>query len=184
MVCPIPECQLPQHVANFDSSGSREGYSHLLFERGRRSSPALVEILRDVILADPSDYGVDLAVGKIFGSHQLGTHRWEQFQLPNTRWLTCKTETTEKKALRTVHINLLNGELRVDGQPLGGSSHKLPLDWSDPQPMFHTVRMCCNFCHQCVHTSCAQQGFFVIPSNLSGMDFTILAMTSKRKVTV
>ena len=41
-------------------------YSELLLERDSRLSLTVEEILRDVILADPSDYGVDLAIGKIF----------------------------------------------------------------------------------------------------------------------
>ena len=52
-------------------------YSQLLLERDSRLSLAVEDILRDLILADPSDYGVDLAVGKIFASYDPGTHRCE-----------------------------------------------------------------------------------------------------------
>jgi hypothetical protein len=74
----------------------------------------------EVILADVSDYGVDLAAGKIFASYQPGAQRWEQLQYPNGRWLTCKTEATVDQPSQTVHINLLDGALRVNGQLLGG----------------------------------------------------------------
>ena len=75
--------------------------------------------MRDVILADVSDYGIDLAVGKIFATYQPGTQRWE-LQHPNARWLTCQTEATVERPSQTVHINLLNGALLVNGQLLGG----------------------------------------------------------------
>jgi hypothetical protein len=94
--------------------------------------------LRDVILADPSDYGVDLAVGKAFASYQPDTQRWEQLQYPNAHWLTCKNDATVDQPSQTVHINLLNGDLRVAGQPLGG----LP---DDVREIFGDVRVCCSF---------------------------------------
>jgi putative NIF3 family GTP cyclohydrolase 1 type 2 len=94
--------------------------------------------LRDVIPADASDYGVDLAVAKIFVSYQPGTQRWEQLLYPNARWLTCKTDATVDQPLRSVHVNLLNGDLQVAGQPLGG----LPRDIRE---LFRDVRICCSF---------------------------------------
>ncbi|KAI9458750.1 hypothetical protein HD554DRAFT_1702407 [Boletus coccyginus] len=132
-------------------------YSRLLLERDSRLSPALEEILKDVILADVSDYGVDLAVGKIFAWYKPGTHRWEQLRCPNARWLTCESDATMEQSSQTVHINLLDGVLRVKGQPLNG----LP----------HDVREI--FC---------DQGFCVISSNLPGMDFATLPMVSKHQV--
>jgi hypothetical protein len=110
----------------------------LLIERDRRLSLALEEILRDVILADPSDYGVELAVAKIFASYHPSTQKWEQLQYLNARWLTCKTDATVDQPSHTVHVNLLDGDLRVAGQPLGG----LPRDVGE---MFPDVRICFGF---------------------------------------
>ncbi|KAF8546830.1 hypothetical protein OG21DRAFT_1450846 [Imleria badia] len=141
----------------------RERYSQLLLERDNRLSLSLKETLRDVILADVSDYGVDLAVGKVFTCYQPGTQRWERLEYPNDRWLTCETEATVEQSSQTVHVNLLNGELRVAGQPLGG----LPREIRDSPELQRIFR---------------DQGFFVIPSSLPGMDFTTLAMASKHKV--
>ena len=112
----------------------------LLIERDRRLSPALEEILRDLILADPSDYGVDRAVAKMFASYHPGTQRWEQLQYPNARWLTCNTEATVDQPPQTVHVNLLDGDLRVAGQTLGG----LPRDVTE---FFRNVPICCSFWH-------------------------------------
>ena len=114
------------HTLNVHTSTTNSpdtGYSELLFQRDSRLSPALEEILRDVVLADVSDYGVDLAVAKIFASYRPGTQRWELLQYPNTRWLTCKTEATVDQPSQTVHMNLLDGALRVNGQLLSGLPH-------------------------------------------------------------
>ncbi|KAF8551736.1 hypothetical protein OG21DRAFT_1498931 [Imleria badia] len=124
---------------------------------------ALEEILRDVILADVSDYGVDLAVAKIFFRYQPGTQRWEQLHCPNARWLTCKTHATVDQPSQTVHINLLDGALRVNGQPSGGLPDEIRYS-PECQQIFQ------------------DQGFFVIPSSIPGMDFTTHTMVSEHKV--
>ncbi|KAF8554401.1 hypothetical protein OG21DRAFT_1484696 [Imleria badia] len=113
-----------------------ESYSRLLLERDSSLSPAVEEISRDVILLDVSDYGVDLAVGHIFTSYRPVT-----MDQPSQR----------------VHINLLDGALRVNGQSLG----ELPYD---------------------IRRMFFDQGFLVIPSNLAGMDFTALPTMSQHKV--
>lgn len=144
-VCLIPEIRYHQHSINFNFSVIHDRYSELLLRRDRCLSPALEGILRDVILADPSDYGVDLAVGKIFASYQPGTHRWQQLQCPNARWLTCNTEVNvDGQPSQTVHINLLDGALRVDGQPLGGLPRQIRHS-SECQQIFRDVCTHCNF---------------------------------------
>ena len=129
------------HALNTHTSTTNSpdiGYSGLLLQRDRRLSPALEVILRDVILADASDYGVDLAVGKVFASYHPGTQRWEQLQYPNARWLTCKTEATVDQPSQTVHMNLLDEALRVNGQLLSG----LPIDFME---IFRDVCTGCSF---------------------------------------
>ncbi|KAG6379639.1 hypothetical protein JVT61DRAFT_10157 [Boletus reticuloceps] len=134
-------------------------YQRLHFRRDSHLSFTLEQILKDTILADPSDYGIDLAVARIFASYSPGIWRWEQLQHPNARWLTCETKVTVDQPPRTVHINLLNGALHVDGQSLAGSLHGIR-ESSEYQKIFHN------------------QGFIVVSSNLPGMKF----MTLEHKV--
>ena len=94
--------------------------------------------MADVIVGDVSDYGVDLAVSKIFTSYQPGAKRWKRLRHPNSRWLTCKTKATVDQPSQTVHINLLGGTLRVNGQLLGGLPHGLG-------EIFRDVCTCSNF---------------------------------------
>ena len=100
-------------------------YSRLLRNRDYHLSLALEGTLSDSILADPSDYGIDLAVAKIFFCHQPGTQRWRQLQKPNTCWFACSTRATKDRPLQAVHINQLNGLLQVDDQTLGGLPPKI-----------------------------------------------------------
>ncbi|KAF8121894.1 hypothetical protein EV363DRAFT_1559057 [Boletus edulis] len=132
-----------------------DSYLGRLRQRDSRLSFILEQILRDAILDDPSDYGVDLAVGRIFASHSSGIQRWEQLQYPDTCWLMCQTNVTMDQPSQTVHINLLDGALHVDGQSLGGS---LRAAWKLPE------------CQEIFR----DQGFLVVSSNLPGMDFTTL----------
>ena len=97
----------------------------MLLARDHRLSLTVEETLRDIILADVSDHGVDLAVSKIFLNYKPGTQRWKPLQYSNTRWLVCATKAALDQPLQTVHIDLINGELRVAGQPLGGLPHKI-----------------------------------------------------------
>ena len=153
----------------------------LLLNRDLHLSLIVEGILRDAILADSSDYGVDLAVSKIFATYQPGTHRWEVLQSPNARWLTCKTGATADQPSKTIHVDVLDGELRVDGQPIGGLPHTIR-DCFDFREIFRDVRAGVLISMSFLNHYHFQQGFFVIPSNLLGMDFTTLTMTSERKV--
>ena len=69
-------------------------YVRLYLERGSRLSHTLELILRDAIVADASDYGIDLAVSKIFPTYQPCVHRWKNLEYPDTCWLTCQTNAT------------------------------------------------------------------------------------------
>ena len=138
------KCQYLQHSANFNSLVIHDEYSRLLLERDRRLSFALEGILRDAILADASDHGVDLAVGNIFAIYLPGADRWEPLQYPNDCWLTCKAEATADQPSRTVHLNLLDGALQVDGQTLGGLPHWI-MESPEWQQIFRDVRTCWSF---------------------------------------
>ena len=118
-VCLIAEFPYPQHIYS-SSPDIKDSYSQLLLARDRRLSLAVEETLREVILADVSDYGVDLAVGKFFLGYAPGAQRWKPLHDPNTCWIICETKATLDQPPQTVYIDLNNGQVRVAGQPLGG----------------------------------------------------------------
>ena len=157
------------------------GYSRLLLDQDRGFSPELEEVLRDVVLADPSNHGIDLAVGNIFAGYRPGVSRWEYLKFPNTRWLICQIEAPADRPSQTVHINLLDGALQVDGRPLGGLLRKI---WHSQglQQIFRDVCTCTVSDVNNCSSHHLQHGRFGVPSNLPGMDFTALPMTSDFKV--
>jgi hypothetical protein len=44
---------------------------------------------------------------------------WIQFDQPNERWFYACTPESSRHLLQVVHYNILDGQLRVDGKPLG-----------------------------------------------------------------
>ena len=93
--------------------------SENLMQPHRRLSVAIEEVVKDVILSDVSDRGIDLAVHNIWPGYQPGPGRWQQKQHPHSHWLVSTAAETAGRQLRTVCINLLDGSLLVDGRPLG-----------------------------------------------------------------
>ena len=142
-------CALLMHVSFVGHS-----YSKLL-DRDQHLSLAIEEVLRDIILSDPSDYGVDLAVGKVFTCYRPGARRWEELQDPNTRWLMC---STADQPLRTVHINLLDSTLRVDGLSLGNFLRpSLEWDGNELHSILYLVHTYALHSYQLVFLTCVRR---------------------------
>ena len=174
---PKRQCEITNCRSGYFSSSDICDYSHLLHQRNRRLPVAVEEVLRDVIQADVSDRGIDLAVRDIWPGYQPGPRRWESEQHPNSHWLACTTAATANRRSQIVRVNLLDGSLLVDGRPLGGLPREIrehPLY----KQVFHGVRGCQGLrCGQTVDCF-LQQALLVIPSDIPRMDFATLAMIS------
>ena len=85
----------------------------------RRLSVAMEKVVKDVILSDVSDRGIDLAVHNIWPGYRPGPGRWQQEWRPHSHWLVSTTAETAGRQSQIVRINLLDGSLLVDGRPLG-----------------------------------------------------------------
>ena len=93
-------------------------HSQLLLERDRRLSLALETVASEVIQADCSDEGMDIAVGRVWPHYRPGSW-WTPFKHLNSRWFSCTTASTVDQCSQVVHFNLLDGSLLVNGKPLG-----------------------------------------------------------------
>jgi hypothetical protein len=93
-------------------------YSRLLLDRDRRLSLALESVVSEIIQADSSDQGIDLAVGRVWPDYRPGSE-WTPLPHPNSNWFLCTTASTTTQCSQFVHSNLLDGSLLVDGKPLG-----------------------------------------------------------------
>ena len=93
-------------------------YSRLLLDRDRRLSLTLESVVSDVVQADSSDRGINLAVGWVWPEYRPGS-KWTPLQNPNSRWFSCTTAPTTGQSSQLVQFNLLDGSLLVNGKPLG-----------------------------------------------------------------
>ncbi|KAF8557183.1 hypothetical protein OG21DRAFT_1601805 [Imleria badia] len=138
-------------------------YSRLLRERDRRLSLALEGVLRDVILADASNRGIDLAVRNVWSGYRPGPQSWQPSPHPNPHWLTCETAATGSRHSQLVHFNLLDGTLLVDGKPINGLPPEIR-----KQALYRRIF--------------GNQDFLAIASGLPGMGLSTLALISDHRV--
>ena len=93
-------------------------YSQLLLDRDRRLSLVLKGVVSNIIQADASDQGINLAVGGIWPDYHPGS-KWTPLQVPNSRWFSCTTAPPAGQLPQVVLLNILDGSFLVDGKPFG-----------------------------------------------------------------
>ena len=69
--------------------------------------------------------GLDLAITQLWTGFHPGPGSWRAFDQSNDRWLVTETATTARQRPQQVCYNMLEGELLVDGKPIG----MLPADY-------------------------------------------------------
>jgi hypothetical protein len=88
-----------------------------VLDRDRRLAHMLEPLVREQIVA--SKTGIDQAVHAIWSSYREGSD-WEALDSPNERWVTCCTgQGDQTEEPQDVHLDLLSGELLINGKPLG-----------------------------------------------------------------
>ncbi|KAH0834182.1 hypothetical protein J3R83DRAFT_11491 [Lanmaoa asiatica] len=137
-------------------------YSQLLLDRDRRLSLALENVVSDVIQADSSNQGINLAIGRVWPHYRPGS-KWTPLQNPNSRWFSCTTAPTADQCSQTVHFNVLDGSLLVNGKPLG----RLPNEIQQ-HPLYNLIF--------------GDHVLEVLPSDLPGMDYSTRGRISDYQV--
>ena len=174
----------PDYSIDRDSSDpDTPSYSRVLLERECRLSHALEGVLKDAIQADTPDLGIDLVVCKSWPGYRPGTHRWQPLGHPNSHWRASQTVETYDRRSQTVHVNLLDGSLLVDGRPIGERLPSAITKHSVYRVIFGDVRAFAaptSVTQVADHSS--QRNFEVIPSDLPGVDFVTLFMISEHYV--
>ncbi|KAI0275472.1 hypothetical protein BC834DRAFT_853041 [Gloeopeniophorella convolvens] len=103
-------------------------YLSRLLGRHRRLLHSLEPGLRRGTLLTSSGY--DLALASLYPAHwQNSTGTWTTLSEPNNRWVRRLTQGGQE-----VHLNILTGELLVDGMPVG----RLPQDIMD-DPTYNSI---------------------------------------------
>ncbi|KAG9308685.1 hypothetical protein JVU11DRAFT_11642 [Chiua virens] len=138
-------------------------YSELLHQQDCRLSITLEVVLKNVIQADVSNRGIDLAIRSVWPGYRPSPERWEPKQRQQSHILVCTTAATVDRDSQLMHINLLDESLFVDGRPLGGLPHEIR-----GHPLYKQIFY--------------GQALVVTPSDLPGMDFATLAIISSHRL--
>ena len=173
-------CAILIHDNTPSNVSSLPPYSQLLLDRDRCLSLALESVVSAVIEANPSDEGIDLAVGRVWPDYRPGSE-WMPLPHENSNWFLCTTASTTSQSSQVVHSNLLDGSLLVDGKPLS----RLPKAIVQ-HPLYNLIfgEVGIVYDVQC-DAGCwasVQQVFDVIPGDLPGMDYSTQGMISGHRV--
>ena len=95
-----------------------------LLLRDRKVSHALKRDVRWLIIKHTRK-GLDRAIEQQWSDFQPQTMSWSASKSPNERWIHTRTASSPNRRSQQVHYNILEGELLVDGSPLG----RLPTDY-------------------------------------------------------
>ncbi|RDB23570.1 hypothetical protein Hypma_009270 [Hypsizygus marmoreus] len=106
----LVECSIQVHD-NIPRNCSLVALNHLL-SRDRRLSQSIAPLLWSKIAV--SKAGLDQALAATWTAYVPGS-TWTQLTRPNDRWIT----TFSSEAFASVHFNLLDGALLINGKPLG-----------------------------------------------------------------
>lgn len=79
---------------------------------------ALHKVALRLVLTN-TNLGLDQGILKVWPGFQSASQSWEALSGPNQRWVTAQTKASSGYASQTVLYNVLDGELLVDGRPLG-----------------------------------------------------------------
>ncbi|KAH8834406.1 hypothetical protein DL96DRAFT_1491613 [Flagelloscypha sp. PMI_526] len=99
-----------------NTSGGSASFSHplrYLIESDVVLSANLLPFLRHHLTQGP--YPFDESIRKVWDGYVRGSEPW---RVVGDRWATCSTSSDSGRKFRSVHLNLLDGTLRVDGKAL------------------------------------------------------------------
>ena len=112
------ECAVVVHDNKPSSLDTASTGFQRIFYRDRRLSHYLEPFLLKLIRSDRR--GIDTALLSLWPSYRHRDTIWKELPAPNSRWLTNLTAIDfSGAASQTVHLNLLDGTLLIDGKPLG-----------------------------------------------------------------
>lgn len=93
-------------------------YTRRMYLHDLKLTHALHKVAFRLIMTD-SNMGLDEGISEVWPSFQPALNGWDALPSPNERWVTTRTKASSGRAPQTVLYNLLDGELLVDGRPLG-----------------------------------------------------------------
>ena len=95
-----------------------------LLLRDKKLSHALHRVFL-LLIVDNKSNGLELAITQQWAGFRPSLSSWTVFEPPNDRWLCMRTVSSSDRKSQQIYYNILEGELLVDGRPLG----RLPTDY-------------------------------------------------------
>lgn len=93
-------------------------YTRRMYLHDMKLTHALRKTALRLIMTD-TNLGLDQGISKVWPGFQSASTEWTALSGPNERWVTKRTKASSGCASQTVLYNTLDGELLVDGRPLG-----------------------------------------------------------------
>lgn len=93
-------------------------YTRRMYIHDMKLAHALHKTALRLIMTD-TKLGLDQGISKVWPGFQSASSGWGAISGPNERWVTTRTKECSGCASQTVLYNALDGELLVDGRPLG-----------------------------------------------------------------
>ena len=106
-----------------DTSTLSDDLRRLLI-RDQRTSHSLHQKVQQLTV-DESNDGLTLAIKQILSDFESPTTGWTLLPYPRNRWMHVRTKASVVRESQDIHYNVLEGELIIDGMPLG----RLPMDY-------------------------------------------------------
>jgi hypothetical protein len=100
------------------------GYLQVLVARDRRLANQMVPTVRKIIHQDPE--GLNKSIGMLWSGYRVSSMGWVELRSPNLCWMATYTAPTDAGVSQQVHLDLLEGRLLIDGNPLG----RLPQEYT------------------------------------------------------
>ncbi|KAB5592328.1 kinase-(PK-like) protein [Ceratobasidium theobromae] len=116
----------------------------------RLSHKALPNILKNINLDEKL---LSMPISSVWPDLNPGANGWKVLEAPNGRWVSTTTTSKDGNISQLVHFNVLDGQLLVDGKPLG----RLPRGYVQHPDYIRLF---------------GQKILDVVPANFPGMEFT------------
>ncbi|RDW89094.1 hypothetical protein BP6252_01126 [Coleophoma cylindrospora] len=157
----ITECIITMYNICPENTGNSSKETRALIDRSFTLSHRIEPLLRKEVLNNQE--GLDCSISSIWEGYRPGS-TWQAMPAPNERWLVIEVERNGNQAPGHIFFNALNGDLLVNGSPLG----RLPLGFQKHA----TFRR---------HLPNISKNLDVVPSSMLGMRFeTQLAISGQQ----
>jgi len=113
----LVECAIVIHDNTPPNLGDKFPDVQKLLHRDRRLSHLLELTVKELIRTDQC--GLDTAIGSVWSGYYPGDGGWKTLPTPDSQWLMSLAAPLPGQTGQEVHYNILDGELLVDGKPLG-----------------------------------------------------------------